>query len=43
MSIHSQSAFFFCKCAKATRPMRRLLLSGLPLVLITRCFGMEEA
>ncbi|PYL16143.1 MAG: hypothetical protein DME30_09995, partial [Verrucomicrobia bacterium] len=27
-------------CAKAARPMRRLLLSGFPLVLTTRYFGM---
>src|SRR5581483_6093441 len=30
------------KCLNATRPMRRLLLSGLPLVLMTRYFGMRS-
>src|SRR6266571_6943317 len=42
MSSHAQSTFRFCKCANATRPMRRLLLSGLPLVLTTRYFGMTR-
>src|SRR3989442_962546 len=40
MSIQVQSIFRFCKCANAVRPMRRLLLSGFPLVLTTRYFGM---
>src|SRR5437667_11731281 len=40
MSIQVQSIFRFCKCANAARPMRRLLLSGFPLVLTTRYFGM---
>src|SRR5439155_3226296 len=39
MSIQSQFTFRFRRCASATRPMRRLLLWGLPLVLMTRCFG----
>src|SRR5439155_24728086 len=38
MSIQAQSTFCFCRCANAARPRRRLLLSGFPLVLITRCF-----
>src|SRR5438552_18907331 len=40
MSIQVQSTFRLCKCANAARPMRRLLLSGFPLVLTTRYFGM---
>src|SRR5205823_3149924 len=32
----------FFKCSNPTRPMRRLLLSGLPLVLTTRYFGMRS-
>src|SRR5439155_17765116 len=40
MSIQVQSTFRLCKCANAVRPMRRLLLSGFPLVLTTRYFGM---
>src|ERR1700730_5479852 len=40
MSSHAQSTFAFCKAAKATRPIRRLLLSGFPLVLTTRYLGM---
>src|SRR4029450_2326051 len=39
MSIQALSAPCFCRCANATRPMRRLLLPGLPLVLITRYFA----
>src|SRR5437870_7389267 len=39
ISIQSQSTFRFRRCASATRPMRRLLLLGLPLVLMTRYFG----
>src|SRR5256886_10997551 len=42
MSIQSQSTFRFRRCARATRPMRRLLLLGLPLVLMTRCFGIGD-
>src|SRR5436190_23872142 len=42
MSIHSQSTFRFRRCASATRPMRRLLLLGLPLVLMTRCFSIGD-
>src|SRR3989442_10590412 len=40
MSIQVQSIFRLCKCANAARPMRRMLLSGFPLVLTTRYFGM---
>src|SRR5437588_7366443 len=40
MSIQVQSTFRLCKCANAAQPMRRLLLSGFPLVLTTRYFGM---
>src|SRR5438270_7467139 len=39
MSIQSQSTLCFCRCLNATRPIRRLLLSGFPLVLTTRYFG----
>src|SRR5438034_3243342 len=42
MSIQSQSTFRFRKCVRATRAMRRLLLLGLPLVLMTRCFGIGD-
>src|SRR3977135_745950 len=39
MSIQAQSTFAFCKEVKAARPILRLLLSGLPLVLTTRYLG----
>src|SRR5437588_10886468 len=40
MSIQVQSTFRFWKWANASRPIRRLLLSGFPLVLTTKYFGM---
>src|SRR5690349_5363132 len=40
MSSQEQSSFRFCRWAKAACPIRRLLLSGFPLVLTTRYFGM---
>src|SRR5438876_2996434 len=43
MSIHAQSTPCFCRCANATRPKHRLLLLGLPLVLITRYFGIGKS
>src|SRR5207302_4888261 len=42
MSIQVQSIFRLCKWANATCPIRRLLLSGFPLVLTTRYFGMRS-
>src|ERR1700704_1756931 len=40
MSSHAHWTLAFSKFPKAIRPMRRLLLSGLPLVLTTRYLAM---
>src|SRR5437764_11092395 len=42
MSSHSHSTLTFLRWLKAIRPIRRLLLSGLPLVLTTRYLAIKS-
>src|SRR2546429_3274500 len=41
--IQYESNFFFCICTKFARHMRGILLSGLPLVLMTRCLAINPS